>query len=95
MQPVKVYRHRKQCQYAKCQKIFYVSNTNKKYCSWECAGLARGDTRHDMQPNDPTPEQIADMCRRIRSGEIVVHSSQERDGAPRLRLRPNWFFRKG
>lgn len=89
----KVYQHRKQCKH--CQKIFYAHNSNKKYCTYECAGLAQSDTRHDMQPTDPTPQEIADICRKIKSGELVIHSSPEHEGAVRRgNLRPNWVLTK-
>lgn len=84
------------CQYAHCGKKFKTANYQRKYCSFECSENAQGgaDRHNGRMEKDPTEEEIADMCRRIRSGELVIQSSQERVGAPRIRIKPNWFMEK-
>ena len=88
----KVYQHRLQCQYKGCGVVFYCSHSNRRYCSFACSELAQGERKQDKMATDPTPEEIADMCRKIRSGELVIQSSQERAGAARVRIKPNWFM---
>lgn len=58
----------------------------------EVVALCVAHLRGDPLPGDPTPEQIAEECRRIRSGEVVVVSGYQsrrpvvhQNGEPRQR----------
>jgi len=84
------------CKYIHCKKKFRTANYKRKYCSYECSENAQGgaDRHNGRMEKDPTEEEIADMCRKIRSGELVVQSQKERPGAPRIRIKPNWFMEK-
>ena len=86
-----------ECRYVGCKKKFVTANYKRKYCSFDCSELAQGgaDRHNGRMEKDPTPEQILEMCRKIRSGEIVIESTQRGSGARRPRLKPNWVFRKG
>lgn len=45
----------------------------------------------DKLDRDPTPEQIAEMCRQIRDGELVVSQGA---GSKMNRQPPNWVGKK-
>lgn len=90
MRPVK-YQLENKCQYSECGAIFYCAH-RRKYCSFECSELAQGKDRYlDKLDRDPTPDQIAEMCRQIRDGEIVVSQGA---GSKANRQPPNWVGRK-
>ena len=87
----KVYQLENKCQYAECGAIFYCAH-RRKYCSFECSELAQGKNRYmDKLDRDPTPEQIAEMCRQIRDGEIVVSQGA---GSKMNRQKANWVIGK-
>ena len=65
----------------------------RKYCSSECSAEAQGGTDRHMgrMERDPTPEQIAEMCRQMKEGEIVVSKGV---GTKANRQKPNWVVSK-
>ena len=91
MRPVK-YQLQNKCRYKECGIIFYSAH-RRKYCSYECSEHAQRDNRpSDKLDKDPTPEEIAEMCRQIREGEIFISQGA---GSKACRQKPNWAFRKG
>ena len=84
------------CQYGPCGKKFKTANYKRKYCSFECSEDAQGgaDRHNGRMEKDPTPEEIAEFCRLIRSGELVIESTQQNQGYRRPRLKPNWVMEK-
>lgn len=69
-----------------CESMFVPGvGSHSKFCSPKC--------KHESRENDlethsriaylPTPEEIAEECRKIRSGELVIES--ERSNGPRKR----------
>jgi len=90
MRPVK-YQLENRCQYEECGVVFFAAH-RRKYCSYECSEFAQGKNRHkDKLDKDPTPEEIADMCEKIRNGEIVVSQGA---GSKACRQKPNWVYRR-
>jgi len=89
IKPVK-YLVRNVCQY--CHKETYGKH-RRKYCSFDCSELAQGgaDRHNGRMPNDPTPEQILELCRQIREGEIVISQGA---GSKACRQKPNWVMEK-
>lgn len=84
------------CQYGHCGKKFQTSNYKRKYCSLECSEDAQGgaDRHNGRMEKDPTPEEILEMTRKIRSGELVIESTQKRTGVGKHRIPPSWCARK-
>lgn len=84
------YLLRNVCQY--CGRETYGKH-RRKYCSYDCSELAQGgaDRYNGRLDKDPTPEQIAEMCRQIRDGEIVVSQGA---GSKMHRQKANWVGRK-
>jgi len=65
----------------------------RKYCSSECSEEALGGADRHMgrMERDPTPEQIAEMCRQMRDGELVVGQGV---GTKASRQKPSWVVSK-
>lgn len=75
-----------------CGKETYGKH-RRKYCSSECIEEAQGgvDPITGRMSRDPTPEQIAEMCKKLREGELHVSSAS---GSKFNRQPPNWFVSK-
>lgn len=60
---------------AKCAVCGCLIDSRNKTCSKRCMGKLLSDMQeaiaYDRQPGDPTPEEIAAACRKIRDSRIV------------------------
>lgn len=60
-----------------CKQQFETRYKQRKYCSAACKVLAVRECSDRHEEKDPTPEQIAEMCRKIRTGEIVIDGGRK------------------
>ena len=88
---IMLYRIKTECQV--CGKKFVNvqshPNRKRKTCSHLChRKLVKVSATNAHRQVDPTPEEIAEMCRKIRSGEIIVRGTTVSVDSE-IRNRPN------